>query len=85
MERFNNLLRPINRSNMGQERANSGSRDDKNSVTIKVTLDKSIWDVINDNPELGDGDSAKIRNICVAWLGDQGILSGIMKKRLNIK
>lgn len=70
---------------MGQKKVNKGSKQEKESITIKVTFDKSVWDMINDSPELGDGDSAKIRNICVSWLSEHGILSGIIKKRLDIK
>ena len=61
---------------MGQERKNS---------QIKVTIDKSIWDIISASPELGDSDSGKINHICVSWLSEHGILSGVIKKRMGIK
>lgn len=59
--------------------------DKEKSKRVNVTFDKEIWEIIKNTEGLGDGDSAKVQNICVAWLGEQGILSGIIKKRLKIK
>lgn len=55
------------------------------SERVHVTFDKSIYDLIHNTEELGTSDSSKVQNICVAWLSEKGILSGIIKNRLNIK
>ena len=69
---------------MTQNSVNNDTGKEK-SKRVNVTFDKEIWEIINNTVGLGCGDSAKVQNICVAWLGEQGILSGIIKKRLKIK
>ena len=68
---------------MAQKRVNSDT-DKEKSKRVNVTFDKEIWNTIKNTEGLGDGDSAKVQNICIAWLGANGILSGIIKKRLKI-
>jgi len=58
---------------------------EKKSVNISVTFDKSIWEIISSSQELGESDSGKVNHICVSWLSEHGILSGIIKKRLDIR
>jgi len=69
---------------MGQKKVNKGSKEDGDSITIKVTFDKEIWEIIEDTKELGKSSSGKINHICIAWLSEKGILDGLIKKRLNI-
>jgi len=70
---------------MGQKKVNKGAKEDSDSITIKVTFDKSIWDIIDGTTELGKSSSGKINHICIAWLSEKGILDGLVKKRLGIK
>jgi len=60
------------------------NRSETKSVTIKVTFDSSIWSIISNSNELGKSDSGKVNHICVSWLSEHGILSGVIKKRLGI-
>lgn len=69
---------------MKQKSVKSDTKEEK-SMRINVTFDKAIYDVICNTKELGTSDSSKVNNICVAWLSEKGILSGIIKNRLNIK
>ena len=66
-------------------KSNTDMEKEGKSKRVNVTFDKQIWEIIKNTEGLGDGDSSKVQNICVAWLGEQGILSGIIKKRLRIK
>ena len=67
------------------QKRNTSDTDKEESKRVNVTLDKSIYKIIHNTEELGTSDSRKIQNICVAWLSEKGILSGIIKKRLGIK
>jgi hypothetical protein len=73
---------------MGQKKKEDKTQknaQEKKSVNISVTFDKSIWEIISRSQELGESDSGKVNHICVSWLSEHGILSGIIKKRLDIK
>ncbi len=72
---------------MPQKSVKSNTKDEREgkSERINVTFDKAIYDIIHNTEELGTSDSSKVQNICVAWLSEKGILSGIIKNRLNIK
>ena len=73
-------------THMTQKSVISDTKEEKkNNGRINVTFDKAIYDLIRNTPELGSSDSNKVQNICVAWLGEKGILSGIIKKRLKIE
>ena len=61
------------------------SEKEEKSERVNVTFDKAIYDIIHNTQELGTSDSSKVQNICVAWLSEKGILSGIVKKRLDVK
>ena len=69
---------------MTQKKVKKGT-DKESSVTVKVTFDKSIWEIINGSIELGKSDSGKVNHICVAWLSEHGILSGSIKKRMGLR
>jgi len=71
---------------MNQKKVKSRSeKKDSDSITIKVTFDRSIWEIINGSGELGKSSSGKVNHICVSWLSEHGILSGVIKKRLELK
>jgi hypothetical protein len=73
---------------MGHKQEQTKTQKDtqgKKSVNISVTFDKSIWEIISSSQELGESDSGKVNHICVSWLSEHGILSGIIKKRLDIR
>jgi hypothetical protein len=73
---------------MGHKQEQTKTQKDtqeKKSVNISVTFDKSIWEIISSSEELGESDSGKVNHICVSWLSEHGILSGIIKKRLDIR
>jgi len=67
------------------QKSNISDTDKEKSKRVYVTFDKAIYDIISKTGELGTSDSSKVQNICVAWLSEKGILSGIIKKRLDIK
>lgn len=69
---------------MTQKSVKSNAKEGK-SERVNVTFDKAIYDIIHNTEELGTSDSSKVQNICVAWLSEKGILSGIIKNRLKIK
>jgi len=69
---------------MRQNSIKSDTKEEK-SERVNVTFDKAIYDLIHNTKELGTSDSSKVQNICVAWLSEKGILSGVIKKGLGIK
>lgn len=68
-----------------KQKSNTSDTDEGKSKRVNVTFDKAIYDIISKTDELGTSDSSKVQNICVAWLSEKDILSGIIKKRLDIK